>query len=262
MKRTVTFWIIAIIITVIIVIYQRVTGPTYPVSGKTTIDNKEINYKFSRSSDKDEIVSISTMDEDISGFLVWKRHKTHDRDSIVQMKFSNGNLSAVLPLQPPAGKLEYFVALQKNNQSVIIPDEKVIIRFKGHVPDIFLIPHIITIFIALLMAARTGLEYFNKSNPDYKKFSLITLIFMFAGGFVFGSPVQYYAFGTLWSGFPFGTDLTDNKTAIALVIWIAALVHSKRSKKPGLLILLISIFTLLIFLIPHSLFGSELKYHN
>ncbi len=60
---------------------------------------------------------------------------------------------------------------------------------------------------------------------------------------------------------PFGWDLTDNKTLIALIFWILAVVMNKRDDKPFYTILA-AIVLLVVFSIPHSLFGSELNYSS
>jgi hypothetical protein len=49
---------------------------------------------------------------------------------------------------------------------------------------------------------------------------------------ILGPVVQKFAFGEYWTGFPFGTDLTDNKTLIAFIGWIIALVAVFKSEKP------------------------------
>ena len=51
---------------------------------------------------------------------------------------------------------------------------------------------------------------------------------------ILGPLTQYYAFGALWTGFPFGIDLTDNKTLIALIGWIIAAFMLKRFEKAGM----------------------------
>jgi len=80
------------------------------------------------------------------------------------------------------------------------------------------------------------------------------------GGMIFGPITQLYAFGALWTGFPFGYDLTDNKTLIAFIGWTIALIAVFKSKKPGRWIIFASILMFIIFLIPHSVLGSELDY--
>ncbi len=123
MSRSVLFWIIAIIITILSAYYQRVTGPTYPISGKITIENEQIIYHLDRShnSTDDCIIKVDTKDNLLSGILEWKRFKTNDDFTKVEMTNNGGVLSAPLPKQPPAGKLQYRVILNKNNESYEIP---------------------------------------------------------------------------------------------------------------------------------------------
>ncbi|MGB5289438.1 MAG: hypothetical protein WBN42_13205, partial [Ignavibacteriaceae bacterium] len=177
---------------------------------------------------------------------------------------------ASLPHQPPAGKLLYKLILQKNDEVVTFPEEGgVIIRFKGDVPLSFLIPHIIFIFGAMLLSTRTGLEYFSargrsrNAGNDIEKFkslTILTFIFVIIGGFILGPIIQYYAFGEFWTGFPFGHDLTDNKILVGFIGWLLALIALYKFKNPKRWIVFASILMFIIFLIPHSLLGSELDY--
>ena len=80
------------------------------------------------------------------------------------------------------------------------------------------------------------------------------------GGMIFGPIVQYYAFGSFWTGVPFGWDLTDNKTLIAMIGWVTAFITTRRSKRAPGWVLGASILMLVTFLIPHSLLGSQLDY--
>ena len=86
-----------------------------------------------------------------------------------------------------------------------------------------------------------------------------TLILFTVGGMILGPIVQYDAFGDLWTGIPFGWDLTDNKTLIALLFWILAVIMNRKEEKP-LYVALAAVVLLLVFSIPHSLFGSQLDY--
>ena len=52
------------------------------------------------------------------------------------------------------------------------------------------------------------------------------------GGMILGPIVQNFAFGELWTGVPFGWDLTDNKTLIAFLFWIIAVVMNRKKEKP------------------------------
>jgi hypothetical protein len=266
LRITVWFWILSFIITIAGAYYQRVTGPTYPVTGSLDIDQKLIKYELERShsTSSDYEISIKTDDPAIMGELRWKRYKTNDEWTYIRMINENGSLVASLPKQPPAGKLQYQIKLLENESSadrdVVIPDENpVVIRFKGDVPALILVPHIILMFIAMLLSTRTGLEYFNR-EPKFKKFTFWTIGFLIAGGLIFGPLTQLYAFGSLWTGVPFGFDLTDNKTLIAFIGWAAAAIAILKSKNPGKWVLGAAILFLIIYIIPHSLLGSELDY--
>lgn len=265
MNRSVLFWIIAIIITVLSAYYQRVTGPTYPLSGKITIDNQEINYHLDRShnSTDDCKIKIDTKDNSLSGILEWKRFKTNDEFTKVEMTNDGEILSAPLPKQPPAGKLQYSVILSKNNESYAIPAHQkyVVIRFKGKVPLFILIPHILAMFGTMLLSTRTGLEVFNK-GPRLKLYTAWTIGFLILGGMILGPITQYYAFGEFWTGVPFGIDLTDNKTLIALIGWLIAAFMLKKSKKPGRWVIGAAVLLFIVYMIPHSVLGSELDYNK
>jgi len=43
--KKVFIWFIAVVITLLVAIYQRLTGPTYPYKGKVLIDGKTIEFK-------------------------------------------------------------------------------------------------------------------------------------------------------------------------------------------------------------------------
>ena len=264
MKKSILLWSIAFLLTTATAVYQRVTGPTYPVAGKIHFGNELINYRLDRShgGEGDHLVEIRVKDENISGELSWKRYKTNDDWTSVEMKRVDGKLMASLPHQPSAGKLLYKVIFQKDDKVVVLPvEDGVIIRFKGDVPIFFLIPHIIFIFGAMLLSTRTGLEYFNEGRK-FKPLTILTFIFVIIGGFILGPIIQYYAFGAFWTGFPFGHDLTDNKILIGFIGWLIALIALYKFANPKRWIILASVLMFIIFLIPHSLLGSELDYNK
>jgi hypothetical protein len=262
MKKSILLWLIAIVLTLLTAAYQRMTGPTYPISGEAVIGGELVKYSLDRShgGEGDHQININVNDETISGKLFWKRYKTNDEWASVEMKNHDEKLIAFLPHQPPAGKLIYHILLQNDEEQVTLPPAgEVVIRFKGDVPVFILIPHIIFIFGAMLLSTRTGLEYFNK-EPKYKNLVLTTYFFLILGGLVFGPITQLYAFGALWTGFPFGYDLTDNKTLIAFIGWTIAVIALFKSQKPVRWIIFAAVLMFIIFLIPHSLLGSELDY--
>jgi hypothetical protein len=263
MKRSLILWLIAFILTLLLAGYQRVTGPTYPVSGSINFNNKKLEYKLDRnhSGEGNHTIQVDTHNSNIEGELIWKRYKTNDDWNIVKMDNNDGILSAELPHQPKAGKLLYKIKLIGQSESFVIPEQPVIIRFKGAVPLYILIPHIFFIFSAMMLSARTGLEIFNK-EPEFKNLSMLTLLFLLIGGGVLGPIAQYYAFDAYWTGFPVGYDLTDNKILIAFVGWLIAFIMIRKTQNPKRWVALASILLFVVFLIPHSVLGSELDYNK
>lgn len=262
MKRSVLLWVIAFILTILTAYYQRVTGPTYPLSGEIIFSDQLIKYNLLRThgGETDCEIKLKINDQAMNGVLEWKRYKTKDNWTTQKMQLKDGNLVGFLPHQPPAGKLIYRISLAKGESEISIPqNQSVIVRFKGDVPVFIIIPHVILIFLAMLFSTRTGLEFFNKA-PNYKKLAYWTFGLLILGGMIFGPIMQKYAFGAYWTGVPFGIDLTDNKTLIAVIGWIVALIALKKSAKPNRWVIFAAILMFIIYLIPHSVLGSELDY--
>ncbi len=262
MKRTVFFWVLAFVVTVASAVYQRVTGPTYPLTGKVQVGDVSVPYRLLRSQggSEDAPVGIAVSDPKVSGAVEWRRYKTADSWNTIQMHRAGDSLLARLPWQQPAGKLEYRIELTKETEKVILPEVGgVVIRYKGDVPAWILVLHVIAMFGAMLLSTRTGLEYFNP-KPRMKTLTYWTIGFLAFGGLVMGPIVQKYAFDAYWTGWPFGTDLTDNKTFLALLGWLAAAVALRRARIPRRWVLGAAVFLIVVYMIPHSVLGSELDY--
>jgi len=263
--KKVLLWILAVIITFSSAVYQRLTGPTYPLSGKVSFLGEEIKYRLPRSADNTENCRVvvrlpGNLVDQVQGYLEFRRHKTEQPWNILAMKVEGNRLIGFLPKQPAAGKLEYYVHLVSGSQEVSLTAEKpVIIRFKGPVASPVLIAHVIAMFLAMLFSVRAGLAALNPAE-DPTRLAQWTAILFFIGGFILGAIVQKMAFGVFWSGFPLGTDLTDNKSLVAMLAWIAALASGRRKPIKRGWVVAAALITLAIYLIPHSLLGSELKW--
>jgi hypothetical protein len=166
-------------------------------------------------------------------------------------------------MQPPAGKLEYFVRLIREDKVIVIPYDhnSEVIRFTGDVPKFILIPHIFLMFLSMLLSTRAGLEALTASTK-LRKYGYWSLGVLFVGGMIFGPLVQKFAFGSYWTGIPFGIDLTDNKTLIALVGWIVAVVAIHINRHARTWTIIAAVLLMLAFSIPHSMMGSELNYQT
>ncbi len=254
-------WILTIILTLAASIYQRRTGPTKPVRGKVEIAGETIRYRLIRTHEtgSDAAVRILVSSPYISGTIKYRRYKSYDSWAEAPMTREGNQLVAYLPSQPPAGKMMYDVFLEHNNSRTQLNRDHVIMRFKGAVPGWALLPHIIFMLFAMIFSMRTGLEALFRRSRTYL-LAWLTVIFLILGGAVFGPVVQKFAFGAYWTGWPFGTDLTDNKTAFALIFWIIALVRLMRNRQERSWVIIAAAILLMIYLVPHSMLGSELDH--
>jgi len=107
-------------------------------------------------------------------------------------------------------------------------------------------------FFAMMLSTRAGLEFFN-NEPKLDKLALWTIIILFIGGFPLGFAMNGFAFGDVWGGWPFGKDVTDNKTQIAFLAWLIAFYLIKKNKNAKLAALLAAIVMMAVYMIPHSL---------
>ena len=260
MKRAL-IWIVAFILTLLIAHYQKVTGPTWPVKDKFSIANKqyEIVYIRSHYSTSDAKIKLILPDTTIHGKLFYHLYLLDKPYKSVDLIRSGDTLIATLPKLPPAGKYEYYIELYNQQGKTVYTrkDKPVIIRFKGYVPLYLLIPHILFMFLAIFLGVTAGLlALFD--DLSYHKVQWWTLVSLLIGGFILGPLVQKYAFGQLWTGVPFGWDLTDNKTLIMLIGWIAA-IWANRHESRRWWTVGAALLQVVVYLIPHSLHGSTLN---
>lgn len=268
-------WALAVLIMFSAIVYQRTTGPTYPFRGELQLEDQTLQYKLLRSHETTLGAPITLPDIGVPSFsatLHHKRYKTSDEYTVLKFEKAVSGTGettwvAPLPVQPAAGKMEYFVEVKSGDTQKRIPEigqDNIILRYKDPVPSWILWPHIFLMFFSVLFGMRTGLSaIFN--TDDMRRLAFITLGGMTLGGMVLGPIVQKFAFGEYWTGFPFGGDLTDNKMLIMWVSWLtaAAVIGTRPKKKEGIcrvVVLAAALVMSAVYAIPHSMRGSELDY--
>jgi hypothetical protein len=259
--KSAILWTIAVVMTVGAAVYQKKTGPTYPLSGDMMIGDQNIHYSLIRSynTGSQAAVKILAPDTTVKGEIKFRRFRSYDKWTVEPMFRSGDTLVGLLPGLPPAGKVMYLVTLSKGETAVLLNHDPAVLRYKGAVPGFILIPHIFFIFFAMLLSTRAGLEALTRGRLTYV-FTWFAVIFLAIGGLILGPFVQKYAFDAYWTGWPFGHDLTDNKSLVAFIFWIIALFVLFRNREKRTWAVVAAIVTLVVFLIPHSMLGSEIDY--
>ncbi len=261
MRRGTVLWILALLVTLLAAFWQEVTGPTFPIRTRITLGGRLYPVKLTRSwSTGDQPIEVDVADPAVDGRVRWRRYPTSEPWQEQPLERSGDVLHASLPHQPPAGKLEYQIALTRANEHLVLPDRPAVTRFKGEVSPRILVPHIFAMFLGMLLSTRAGLEGLVK-GPGRRWQTSVALVLLLGGGLVLGPMVQKAAFGSYWTGVPWGYDLTDNKTLIAVAVWLLAAWRIYRRPTARWTLVLAALVTMAVFAIPHSTWGSEVRWN-
>jgi hypothetical protein len=260
MGKNIGLWFIALALMLLVYTYQKWTGPTYPLKSFYISGGEESKFKLPRShpGEGNQLVSVPKADGIVSARMQFRKYKSYDDFSNVEMEIENNKFQISLPRLRAAGKYMYKIFLTRDSgEEFSLTDEFVIIRFRDGVPNYILYPHIFFMFFSMWFTFRAGIEALFGVGQEYKLAIIAGTCFLI-GGFIFGPIMQKYAFGEYWTGWPLGGDLTDNKTLAAAFAWVVmAIVGLKKSVHRKYFILFAVVVQIGIFLIPHSALGSE-----
>ena len=265
MARSTKLWIAAVVVMLTAAAWQRRSGPSYPYRTTIALDGTALAVSLPRShsTTSSARVTVPAAGERSSGTLYWRCFQSGEPFAALPLRPAGGELAAALPDFPPAGKVEYYVELAARGgaQAVRIPsraDETVVLRYHGPVPAPLLILHIAVMFLAMLVGVRAGLAA-ACDDPEYRTLAVIALTGLTLGGLLLGPITQKDAFGALWTGVPFGWDLTDNKTLLMWIGWAAAgFALARRRRAARWLVVLATVLMVAVYVVPHSVRGSAL----
>lgn len=256
--KSVLFWFLAFMLMLAVAVYQRKTGPTYPMKASAQIGSLKASGNLIRSHSTASEAEVNILaDDGINAFVEWRKYPTKDMPMVVPMARKGKELVAKLPAFPAAAKIEYHVMLTNEGAQTPLNNEPAILRYKDDVPGWTLILHLICIFGGLLTGSRAfiGAVF---GEPFRIRLLRWTMLFMGLGGLVFGPIMQKYAFGAYWTGWPLGEDLTDTKTLLSIVVWVLAWFFASRWPRVQRLSVVIAFVAMLgVYLIPHSVRGSQ-----
>lgn len=259
MRRSIVLWIIAVVVTLASAVWQRMSGPTYPVHVDSEVGGLTVTGKLLRTQSIETGVPVSLAAESgLTAEVRWRRWPSDDPWQTVPLSRDGDRLVGELPGQPAkAAKIEYqlHVTDGKGNSATY----PVRLRFKGAVPKPILFVHIFAMFFGMLFSLRAGLEAVVR-GPALRGQTIVTLLCLGVGGLLLGPIVQRFAFDAYWTGWPVGEDLTDNKLAVAVLFWAIAFWQQRRGRLVWSVVA--AAVTFAIFVIPHSLHGSTHDYET
>lgn len=278
------FWriLLAVLFTLLLLTLTRKTTAVRSVHKAVEQQGIRIEHATVPKQVGDDIPVISAKVEGSSDVsLVYKIGKDGNYQSVQMIPESRGEnaFAASIPLHPKGQVAWYYLeAVDQREQGeikVTLPEtgqvQPIRLKFEGEVPAYIVIPHVLCIFGAIFFAvlALFSIIDIKKGKRTLKqsvKFPLLTFVLLFLGFVPFGIAMNYFAFGVLWEAFPFGRDVTDNKSQIMLLFWLATLFLVKGTvggKGDGrnlvsdrgycTLVMVSFLATMIILAIPHSL---------
>lgn len=241
------FWKIAaaVVFTLLMLVFTRNTNA---VRSKHRIINQQgilIDHQTVPKQVGDEIPVISARVKGASEVrLVYKIGLDGEYQTVAMIpKPTETNVyQATIPLHPKGIKAWYYleaVATNELGEVVVTQPEKnqgqiepIKLKFEGDVPIYIILAHVLLVFGAILCSALAlfsaiDVKRGKRTVGQSVKYTLWTLILMFLGFVPIGIAMNYFAFGAIWEAFPFGWDVTDNKSQIIMLFWLITLILVK-----------------------------------
>jgi hypothetical protein len=170
---------------------------------------------------------------DITGPGIFLYYKSEQELFVVvpMQRFEEGQYFGKIPAHERGSLIKYYVEGRAGDDLVVqVPAEdqpRFEFYFKGTPNRYVLIAHVVVIFAALFFFILAG--YFayrglsdRRANLHVPRLGLAGTVLFFISSIPIGMVVAYQTFGKPWTGFPVGNDLTDNKSLVILLYWIAA----------------------------------------
>jgi hypothetical protein len=130
-----------------------------------------------------------------------------------------------------------------------LPDnKKVELTFYGKIPVMAKALRFLLLYLGLLLAVRTGLEYFNQSEK-IKKFGFLVVIIFLTLTVLINPLYLTYKFGYMNSEIPKISKLFPSVFVLLNLLWIVSLVLMFRFKMIKITPIVTAIFTIIIFIV-------------
>jgi hypothetical protein len=185
-----------------------------------------------------------------------------------------GRYFASIPSHKRGTLIEYYIEAQAGSDLVVrVPaqDESpgFSFHYKGIANRALLLSHVVLMFISLailLLCGYLALRAIRNRRAvlHVPRLAFLGAVAFFISSFPLGMIVAYQTYNKPWTGFPVGSDMTDNKSLVIILYWAAATFFYRGSvfrKDPSTDLLSIRtlpyvyltgvLITIALFLIPH-----------
>jgi hypothetical protein len=154
------------------------------------------------------------------------------------VEIKKGVFEACLPNFNKGTRLNYWItAATVEGMKVRVPQDPGrfgVLKYKGEASKLVIVAHVVFMFGAfffMVMSFLAAIEIL-RGREDKKnavRAARLVLACSFIGAWPLGLLLNYQTFGTLWQGFPFGHDITDNKTQFIFILWLVSLLFARGS---------------------------------
>lgn len=205
----------------------------------------------------------------------WMKPPSTEIQGRTMFEIRPGVYEGCLPPMEKGAKITYWIAARNVEQAtarVPADDGKFgVLKYKGEASTIVIVAHVVFMFAAFFFMAMSALAAVDILRGREDKTNAVraarwALATSFVGGWPLGFMLNYQTFGQLWEGFPFGYDITDNKTQVIFVLWLAVMLLSWGSFVGGgeekdrlgrrafaTAIVACFLVSLALFVVPHSI---------
>jgi len=249
-KEIIILWLASFIIVFLAVYISNIFDENYPITSTFGIEGMKVSYRFEKVhyGNEDHKVMIRTDVAELVGSLFWKS----DTDSTWQskeLKKSGLILSENIPALNPTEMVNYYTELKHKDKIYTLPDnQKVTLTFFGKIPVFINVLKHLLLYLGLILAVRTGLEFFN-NGANSKKFGFLTLI-LFLPHIALINPLYLtYKYGFINSSIPPISKLFLLSDIGIFIIWIGTMITIFVSDKFKFLPLVSAILILIIYVV-------------
>ena len=278
-----------------IAVYSMVYGMMTPDMHRLTRPSAAINYvfvpdddEFTRSKHHVEGTFWSSSGDSLEVSVLYKKRGSAFEEARLERISGSDKYSFPMPSLARGERFFYYLRVRdsRGNEAEIKPKRNLMdklfaagreklfyVTYEGRPPKPLLIFHVAFIVGAMLLMLH-GFHFalvhvFNGRGLAAAYWTLLAAWLLFTISVLpLGFSVAKSAFGVGWSGFPVGSDITDNKSLAVVLYWAVVLMRgwrpqrgefaTKTGKMSGVtfagLSLLGIVLTVLAYAIPHSIF--------